>query len=99
MDEERRTTTCHRCDAPLRIIRPALRPHWGQLRCDSCQKFRGFVATPTEELGGYTMPFGKFKGRTLAEIATIDRGYLEWAARNMNSNSVRNACRRYLETT
>jgi len=99
MDEERRTTTCHRCNAPLKVIRPAPRPHYGKLFCDACQRCRGWVPTPPEDLGGWTMPFGKYKNRTLAEIAATDRGYLEWAADNLNKDRIREAIRLYLETT
>lgn len=39
-------------------------------------------------------PFGKYKGKTVGEIAIIDTGYMEWAADNVTSNdAVAAACR------
>lgn len=39
-----------------------------------------------EELKQYTMPFGKYKGRNLAHIRTIDPDYLDWAYDNMKND-------------
>jgi hypothetical protein len=39
-----------------------------------------------EEASGLTFTFGKFKDKSLGEIAIIDAGYLAWAAENVTSN-------------
>ena len=39
----------------------------------------------------HTMPFGKYRGTTLREIAEKDRGYLEWAAGIVTSDRLRTA--------
>ena len=97
MDEPVRT--CPYCDAPLRVVRPAPPPHWGRFFCDACDTFTGIAPTPREELGGYLMPFGMFKGKTLAEIAKTDRGvgYLEWSSQNLTNQRIREVCGFYLE--
>ena len=94
-------TTCPHCGGHLMVIQPAPAPHWARLHCQQCSKFHGWLRTPDSELGQhYRMPLGCYKGRTLDDIATTGRGrgYIAWAAENMNINRVRNACRRYLET-
>jgi hypothetical protein len=92
---------CPRCDTPLRVIRPAPRPHWGKLWCDACGRRRGWASTPDSELGrNYTMPYGCYAGRTLDKIAATarGRGYLEWVARDLKDERIRKSVRRYLET-
>jgi hypothetical protein len=42
------------------------------------------------------MPIGKYKGKTLDEIAAIDLSYLEWAASALDPK-VAKPYRRYLE--
>ena len=79
--DDKQTRTCSRCGGPLSVIRPAPRPHWAELRCKQCSKFHGWLQTPDSELGRfYVMPLGKYRGKTLDEIAAIDRGYLCWIA-------------------
>lgn len=40
-------------------------------------------------LENYIMPFGKHAGKTLPEIAAVDRGYIEWAKKNMEKEPVK----------
>ena len=35
----------------------------------------------------FAMPFGKYSGKTLRQIAEIDPTYLEWASENLDSGS------------
>ena len=37
----------------------------------------------------YKMPFGKHVGKTLPEIAAIDKGYIAWAKKNMEKEPVK----------
>lgn len=47
-----------------------------------------------EDAQKQVFPFGKYKGKTVGEIAIIDTGYMEWAADNVTSNdAVAAACR------
>lgn len=47
---------------------------------------------PKEEIpdiDSYTMPFGKYKGKTLPQIKALDPGYISWAKENMNKEPVK----------
>lgn len=44
----------------------------------------------------WTMPAGKYQGRTLAEIAETDMAYLRWAAEWANASSIRGRVQCYL---
>jgi uncharacterized protein (DUF3820 family) len=92
-------TTCPYCSGRLEVIRDAPPPHWGRLVCWDCRRCLGFAPTPMEPeaIAGYTMPFGKHRGRTLTEIGAIDRPYLEWAARNLVKPRMREVITFYLE--
>jgi hypothetical protein len=47
-----------------------------------------------EDAGKEVMSFGKFKGKTIAELVVIDSSYLQWAAENVTSNDrLAAACR------
>src|SRR4051794_4753025 len=54
----------------------------GAWRARGYSRYLGFASTPFEPaaVAGYIMPFGKHRGRTLAQIAGEDQPYLEWAA-------------------
>jgi hypothetical protein len=48
----------------------------------------------------FVMPWGKYKGKTLDEIAALRyRPYLEWAANRCDDKRVRAAATQYLEST
>ncbi len=78
-------THCKLCDVALIVQRMPRPPHWGKWTCTQCGMTYGFAPTPPEESHTYTMPFGKWKGLTLSEIATKPDGrrYLEWASEKM----------------
>ena len=53
--------------------------------------FDGFE-TPKKELpklDEYILNFGKYSGKTLPQIAEIDKGYIEWAKENMTREPVK----------
>ena len=80
-----------------RIAPPS--PHWGRFRCPSCGKHRGWAATPPSEYHAFKMPFGRHKGRTLAEIAKAPSGvgYLQWCAASLTNDRLRQVIGTYLE--
>lgn len=41
------------------------------------------------DINTYALPFGKYKGKTLPEIASIDGGYISWAKENMTREPVK----------
>ena len=45
----------------------------------------------------FVMPFGKFKGMSLDEIATENRAYLEWAVDSLDKPNIVRAIRAYLD--
>jgi uncharacterized protein (DUF3820 family) len=86
-----RRTECKLCSVALEVRRMPRPPHWGKWTCPRCGQTYGFAPTPPEEAHSYTMPFGKFKGRTLGEIIKTPEGrdYLEWAAERMSRPRMR----------
>ena len=53
--------------------------------------FDGFE-TPKKELpklDEYILNFGKYSGKTLPQIAEIDKGYIEWAKENISREPVK----------
>ena len=66
---------------------PPSRPHYPQPRQPmTVSRAREFV-----------MPFGKFKGMSLDEIATENRAYLEWAVDSLDKPNIVRAIRAYLD--
>lgn len=66
---------CHRCK---KEVEPVLTPKGKHLRadCPLCKKYIKFVShVPSDE---FVMPFGKYKGVKLTEVAKIDSDYLHW---------------------
>ena len=59
----------------------------------------GFAPTPLEHAAGYTMPFGMYVGKTLAEIVKTKRGRdgLKWAAGSLDSRRMREVIRHFLD--
>lgn len=62
-------------------------PHFNRITCRGCE-FSWYGPKPwsLERARAFRAPFGKYRGRTVAELAEIDRGYLEWAAAKMQNN-------------
>jgi uncharacterized protein (DUF3820 family) len=51
-----------------------------------------------ERARAFTMPFGKHEGKTMAEIAQADRGYVRWAAEKCSNRNVQKAAMLILES-
>lgn len=47
------------------------------------------VKVELPDIDTYILPFGKYKGKTLAEIARSDSGYISWAKENMTREPVK----------
>jgi hypothetical protein len=43
------------------------------------------------------IPFGKYKGKTLKDVAPTDSAYLEWVSKKSDNATLRNACTEYLK--
>jgi hypothetical protein len=43
------------------------------------------------------IPFGKYKGKTLKDVAPTDSAYLEWVSKKSDNAILRNACTEYLK--
>jgi uncharacterized protein (DUF3820 family) len=77
-------TVCPRCGSSETIFaRCTEGPHYGKIRCLDCG-YKAFVKTPwtLARASRFTMPYGKHRGRTLAELADdpAGRDYLRWLA-------------------
>jgi Exodeoxyribonuclease X-like C-terminal len=46
----------------------------------------------------FQMPFGKHEGKTMAQIAQADRGYVKWLAAECNNRNAKKAAELILET-
>jgi hypothetical protein len=73
-------------------------PHYAKWACPDCGRFGGWIAWPRtpEWAARFVMPFGKYRGSTVAEVGRVDRGYLRWAAENLNKG-IAEAARIHLE--
>lgn len=47
------------------------------------------------DIDTYIMPFGKYKGKPLPEIAQTDPGYIRWAKENMTREPVKSLLAEY----
>jgi hypothetical protein len=58
-----------------------------QRQCVSCGRGLGFVQRPwtMERARAFVVPFGRFRGATIAELAATElgRGYLHWLSENV----------------
>lgn len=91
---------CPRCGQPIRLdIDDVPKPHYGRLVCQEGH-WCGWVAAPMtyDRARTFVMPFGKYRGKTIADIAEeIDPSYLQWAARNIESKSIQRAIERFAQ--
>lgn len=73
-------------------------PHHAKRVCPGCGRFGGWVGKPRtpEWAAAFVMPIGKYRGSTVAEIGRVDRGYLQWAAENLDKG-IAEAARIHLE--
>lgn len=81
---------------------PADHPHHAHAECRRCGRTWWVPAPMTaERAAGFRMPFGRFKGRTFAEIGSTGdgRSYLAWLRDTETvKKTIRAAAARHLET-
>jgi uncharacterized protein (DUF3820 family) len=74
----------------LRLVRTEGGPHYGRMDCLSCGRIGPWLKSPwpMERARSFVMPFGKFRGRKVGDLADEKQGrsYLEWAAENIDGN-------------
>lgn len=66
-----------------------------EMKCEDCNKHNGY-APQNIEPNKFTMPFGKFKGKTFVEIDMEDPDYVRWIAENIGGSCSKRA-ESYLE--
>lgn len=81
---------CHRCGSTEVIVtRHPTGPHFARVRCPGCG-WHGFAPTPwsLDRARHFTMPYGRFCGRKLANLTGSDEGlgYLRWLADAVEGN-------------
>jgi len=59
-----------------------------EARCPVCGKYIKYL--PQDN---FRMPFGKYKGMDIMDVARKDIDYLRWLEENTTKNSIRNRCR------
>lgn len=91
---------CRYCGGNL-VEGPGVGPHWKCLRCVKCLKNNAWLAKPTElqDHGAFVMPFGMHKDKTLAKIASTERGaqYLGWMARELKDGNIKRHIQAFLQ--
>ena len=66
--------------------------HHKSLMCTRCQRHNGWLPNPQfdEDPGSFAMPFGKYKGKTLREIAAGgNTQYLAWLSQEIKDGAVK----------
>lgn len=56
---------------------------------DELKTLLGEVKEELPDINEYQIPFGKYKGKTLVEIAACDPGYIAWAKENMQKEPIK----------
>ena len=55
-----------------------------EIRCFDCNTHNGYQAQNRPIRPNAKMPFGKYKGKTIAEIAAADPYYALWCSKNLD---------------
>lgn len=79
------TLFCPNCNGQREYTTRAAGPHL-RADCKECGKYIKFL--PTVPIDKFKMPFGKYKGKYLVDVAT-DEAYFEWLFNNSNSQSLK----------
>ena len=66
--------------------------------CFDCGSFLKFAQRGSKNPSEFTMPFGKYSGKTLEEIGNIDVNYLGWAGQNLKDGNVKRRINEFLGT-
>jgi uncharacterized protein (DUF3820 family) len=78
---------CPRCGSgDFTTISCVSGPHRLETLCARCARHISWVPVPMieERARRFTMPFGRYQGKTLDELAKRDPGYVRWVARNVD---------------
>jgi uncharacterized protein (DUF3820 family) len=83
--------TCPHCGgSSLHTVECIVGPHHSRTGCSDCGRFIRFNPVPwtISRARAFVMPFGKHRGKSLAELTRTDsgRGYVEWLAENVAGN-------------
>lgn len=82
---------CPRCGSGRLYLVKAEAPHFSRKDCLDCGARGQPIKGPwsLERARSFVMPFGKFKGRTVGDLADdkVGRSYLAWAAENLEGNA------------
>lgn len=78
---------CSKC----KLNKPALKMTKGILTatCTCGNSAVIYAATTTVNNNAFVMPFGKYKGESVADIVASDPGYAEWAIENLQDPKIR----------
>jgi uncharacterized protein (DUF3820 family) len=84
--------TCPFCQGTrLFSVRCLIGPHFSRLGCSDCGRHIKYEPAPwsLERARAFVTPFGKFKGRSVGDLADDKKGrpYLAWAAENLDGNA------------
>jgi hypothetical protein len=60
------------------------------------QQNSGFSASSGGNAGATVLKFGKHRGKTIAQVASEDPGWLDWASQNTNNDFVKTKIREFL---
>ncbi len=56
----------------------------------------GFSASGGGNAGATVLKFGKHRGKTIAQVASEDAGWLDWASQNTNNDFIKTKIREFL---
>ena len=79
VEKEKYPKPCPRCGSDTYLERSGKHIKWSCINC-------GYLKFLQQKAENFTMPFGKYKGKTLPEIKVLDIKYLCWASLNMREN-------------
>lgn len=67
--------------------------------CECADELGGLLELPPNILAEteFTMPFGKYAGKTIAEISQINPGYLKWVVENFEEGKVKSLVLEFLK--
>ncbi len=63
--------------------------------CNDCKNTE-YIKQDLSDSQGFVMPFGKYKGYAIRDIAVMDRGYCEWVTRSELNSQIKERFEEYL---
>lgn len=76
-EKEEYPKPCPKCGNRTYLTRSGHHIKWSCINC-------GYLKFLPQKSENFIMPFGKYKGKSLIEILTVDEEYLCWANLNMD---------------